>query len=49
MILYHYSNKDFNGWIKPDNLKASIKEALRQYKGITINKIGSKYFKEIFY
>jgi len=31
------------------DLKATIKEALRVYGGVTIYKIGQEYFKEIFY
>jgi hypothetical protein len=31
------------------NLRAEIKEALKQYGGVTIYEIGNKYYKEIFY
>jgi hypothetical protein len=31
------------------NLRAEIKEALKLYGGVTIYKVGNKYFKEIYY
>jgi hypothetical protein len=35
--------------VKPENLRAEIKEALKVYGGVTIYRIGNQYFKEIFY
>jgi hypothetical protein len=32
-----------------EHLKPEIKEALRKYNGVTVYKIGNRYFKEIYY
>jgi hypothetical protein len=32
-----------------DNLRQEIKEALKQYEGVTIYKVDNRYFKEIFF
>ena len=35
--------------VSRENLKREIKEALRDYKGITIYQEGKRYYKEIYY
>ena len=45
IILKHRIYKE----VSRENLKAEIKEALRDYKGITIYQEGKRYYKEIYY
>jgi hypothetical protein len=36
-------------YVEVKHLRAEIKEALRVYGGVTIYRVGNKYFKEIYY